>query len=133
MANRLLKHSATRLLGVCAVLGAGALAIDHYLHAPRNAPEIPNQLNELAVVLVETSVPIGNKVTTTDGACTIQVTSINGTLANLTVTTRHGDTHRFDKAVAGRRLVVPTPTALYYVDVFRVRGNRVDLSVSKRG
>jgi len=108
------------------------LAVDYYLHTPRNVSEKANQPNELVVVLVKAGVPIGNKVTTTDGVCTIQVKNITGSLAELAVTTRIGDTYRFDKAVAGRRLVVPTPTALYYVDLLRIRGNRVDLAVSKR-
>jgi hypothetical protein len=131
--NRLLRHTATRVLGICAVVGAGALAIDHYLHTPRNAPANQSQPNEPVVVLMETGVRIGSKVTTTDGVCTIQVKRITGTLARLTVTTRIGDTYHFDKAVAGRRLVVPTPTALYYVDLLRIRGNRVDVAVSKEG
>ena len=133
MTSRLLKHSATRLLGICAVVGAGVLVVDHYLHAPQDVRDTLNQPDEISTVLVETGIPIGKKVTTTDGVCTIQVTSITGTLAKLTVTTRHGDTHRFDKAIGGHRLVVPTPTALYYVDLVRIRGNRVDLAVSKRG
>jgi len=131
--SRLLNHSAARLLGICVVVGAGAWAVDYYLHASRNVAEKVNQPSELVVVLAKAGVPIGNKVTTTDGVCTIQVTNITGALAELTVTTRIGDTYRFDKAVAGRRLVVPTPTALYYVDLLRIRGNRVDLAVSKRG
>ena len=133
MTNRLLNHSAARLLGICVVVGAGAWAVDHYLHAPRNVSEKVNHPSELAVVLMKAGVPIGKKVTTTDGVCTIQVTNITGPMVKLTVTTRIGDTYRFDKAMAGRRLVVPTPTALYYVDLLRIRGNRVDLAVSKRG
>lgn len=118
------------------LLLVGLLAAAGTWAAMNLLPEHPEPMARVAMpepVLAETGIRAGRSVTTSDGAFTIRVERIAGTTVTLTVSTKTGDVYRFDKAVIGRRLVVPMPEAIYDLDLLRVRSNVVYLTMSRRG
>jgi hypothetical protein len=83
------------------------------------------------VVFPEVAVRAGESFTTRDGVFTVHVTQVAGRMIKLTVSASRGDVYRFDKAEVGRRLVVPAPDATYFLDLLRIRGNVVYLTMSR--
>jgi len=135
MANHPRTDWLTRVLGISAAV-AIAWAVAQYLHfTPRGrATDTGSQFQSTSspVVLPEIGIKSGASVTAADGAFTIQVDQVVGSTANLTVSARTKDVYRFKKAQVGRRLVVPAPDATYYIDVLRIRGNVVYLTMSRQ-
>lgn len=123
-------------LGIFVAVTVCALAITHYLRlSPQEVPaETSNEPQSTAspVAVPEISVRSGASATALGGSYTIRVNQISGSTVNLTVSSERQDVYRFNKAEVGRRLVVPAPDATYYVDLLRVRGNTVYLTMSKR-
>lgn len=135
MVNRSRKHAISWLLGIGAGIAAGTWAVVHYLRfvppEQTTSAALRPQPTSSPIVLAEAGVRAGASVTTADGVFTIRVDRVKGGTVKLTVSAKAGDVYRFDKAEVGRRLVVPAPDATYYVDLMRIRGNTVYLTMSK--
>ena len=89
----------------------------HPLPAPTPPPEI--------------GIKAGASFTTADGRFTVRVTRIAKPTVTLTVSATTGDVYRFNKAEVGRRLVVPAPDATYFLDLHRIHGDTVYVTMSK--
>jgi hypothetical protein len=135
MANRSRKYATSWLLGIGAAIAASTWAVVHYLRSV--VPEQPIQTaapSEAAsspIILAETGVRPGASVKTADGVFTVRVDRVTGRTVKLTVSAEVGDVYRFNKAEVGRRLVVPAHDATYYVDLVRIRGDTVYLTMSR--
>lgn len=117
-----------RLLGLCLLLAVGAWAAsNHWRTKPERAPAAATA--EPSFLLPETAVKAGASVSTPDDAFSIRVERASAGTARLIVTAKTGDVYRFDKAAAGARLVVPAPHGIYHLDVLRIRGNVVHLTM----
>jgi hypothetical protein len=140
MANQPRKPWAAWILGI-AVAASIAWAIAQYLHfnPPVQTTDTEVQLQpsgslerSSSIVLAETGVRSGTSVDALDGAFTVRIDQVVGATVNLTVSATTKDVYRFKKAEAGRRLVIPAPDATYYLDVLRIRGNVVYLTMSRQ-
>lgn len=121
-----------RTLGLCIVLAACAWAFVNYRPPGNLKQQVQQQPVPAAVVLNETGIKAGRGVSTEGGVFTIRADRVSGATAKLTVSAKIGDVYRFDKVVAGSRLVVPAPDSMYDVDVVRIRDNIVYVAMSKR-
>ncbi|GAB3357634.1 hypothetical protein GCM10027430_27140 [Lysobacter tyrosinilyticus] len=89
-------------------------------------------LPQVSMAPSEVAIRAGASFTTTDGRFTVHVTQVAKTTVTLTVSAKTGDVYHFNKAEIGRRLVVPAPDATYFLDLHRIRGNTIYLTMSKR-
>ena len=65
-------------------------------------------------------------------APSIRADRISGALISLTITSETQDTYRFNKSSVGQRLMIPAHDGTYYLDIVRVRGDVVDLTMGKQ-
>ncbi|ASP97018.1 hypothetical protein CDO24_05975 [Sinorhizobium meliloti] len=79
-------------------------------------------------VLTETGVFEGASVTTTDGGCNVSIEQASYGV-NLSVTVDSQDPLQFSNKKPGDRIKVDGDMKTYYIDLYRVRGNIVDLAV----
>ncbi|GAB3094811.1 hypothetical protein [Lysobacter terrae] len=120
-----------RLLGICLILAVGAWAASkHWSPDSAESPAIATA--GTSVLLPETGVRAGASVSTPDDAFSIRVERASGASARVIVSAKNGDIYRFDKAAAGSRLVVPAPHGIYHLDVLRIDGNVVYLTMIRR-
>lgn len=100
-----------------------------------NQKSVPALKDELAVlVLPETGVSGGNSVTTKDGICKIFISSVEtfGDSVSLKVIIDSKDPVKFTNKTPGDRIRVDSDSSIYFIDINRVRGNIVDISVYRK-
>ena len=71
-------------------------------------------------------------ITTNDGRCSIRVDRVSGDRVTLSVAVDALAPVVYENKQVGTRVAVDAGDKLYYVDLHRVRGNIVDLSVHQR-
>lgn len=129
MASR--PHNRWLLLGLVAIaLGAWGLARFSVSPRDRATEERPHP-PPAPTAPPEIGIRAGASFTTADGRFTVRVTRVAKPMVALTVSATTGDVYRFDKAEVGRRLVVPAPDATYFLDLHRIRGDTVYMTMSK--
>ena len=117
-------------------MAASAWGIAQYLSSrpPDSAAKSESQRRPEAASTASREIGIraGTSFTTRDEAFTVHVAQVAKGSVKLSVSARTGDVYRFNKAQVGGRLVVPAPDGTYYVDLLRIRGDVVYLTMSKR-
>lgn len=97
---------------------------------PRSAIADPVPPPENQLLLSYVGVAAGNSITTPDGALTVRIVRTFSSHATLEASIGAEESHVFEGAEIGRRVIVPGATQTYYIDLHRERGNMIDLSVS---
>ena len=101
-------------------------------------PGMNQQLNELnadqpatapAPVAPEITVRAGTSAKAPIGDFSIRVNRVAKQSASLVVSSGTKDTYRFKNAMAGQRLMIPSHDGTYYLDVKRVGGGAVSLTM----
>ena len=98
------------------------------------SPVTPDQRDPsatAAIVLVETGLFEGKSATTTDGRLSIKVVQIQGEHVSLSLTVDATAPINYLNRVVGSRVTAYAADVVYYVDIHRVRGNIVDVAVSR--
>jgi len=88
--------------------------------------------DENPLVYLEAGVFEKASVTTNDGRCNIRVVSVSGDSVTLAVTIDSLAPVVFKNEQVGSRVTADAGDKVYYIDLHRIRGNIVDLSVYKR-
>ena len=83
------------------------------------------------IVLHETGVFKGSAVTTNDGNCQIRVDDIFLNYVDISVIVGSDKPQVFTLLHTGDRVTVKSKSAGYFVDIHKIRGDIVDLSVSR--
>lgn len=89
-------------------------------------------VDESPLVLTETGVFEGASITTSDGRCTVRITSADVSKISLSVIVNSNDPIMFKGRLPGDRIAVDGGDFVYYIDLHRVRGNIVDLEVYRQ-
>ena len=122
------------LLGLCLILALAAWAASNHLRATAarsSAPPVTASAAPRPILQPETALTPGAPVTTPDGIFTLRAERIGHGTARLVVTAKTGDVYRFDKAKPGSRLVVPAPHGTFHLDVLRISGNAVHVTMKR--
>lgn len=80
-------------------------------------------------VAPDITVSIGTPVQAPIGDFSIRVDRVAKQAASLIVSSGTKDTYRFKKAMAGQRLMIPSHDGTYYLDIKRVGGGAVTLTM----
>lgn len=94
------------------------------------APVTPTPARD-PIVLQETGVFAGSAVTTVDGVCQVAIASAQGNDIELTVTLGTERPQLFRYVHPGDRVSASGKSGTYLVDIHRIRGDIVDLMVTK--
>jgi hypothetical protein len=84
------------------------------------------------VALPETGVAKGTSVTTLDGRCTIGVRTVIGDQVSLLTTLDSEKPKGHEYLPVGSRVTLHAGDVVYFIDIHRVRGDIVDLSVYRQ-
>ena len=88
--------------------------------------------DEASLALAETGVFEKASATTTDGRCTVRIVRISNDRITVAITIDSLEPKVFENQEAGTRVVAQSTEKFYYVDLHRIRGGIVDLSVHQR-
>jgi hypothetical protein len=84
------------------------------------------------IALAETGVMKGTSVTTLDGRCTIGVRTVIGDQVSLSTTLDSEKPKDHEYLPIGSRVTLHAGDVVYFIDIHRVRGDIVDLSVYRQ-
>lgn len=152
MIERFRQHWFISIFILCAAVAAGTWKVAHELLVePRDyqiaqlkeeiqqlnssalAPRLMRTEEDLSsIVLEQTGAFQNSSVTTRDGRCSIRILRISGEQVSLSVSVDANPPKEFERRPVGTRVSVDAGNDVYYIDLHRVRGNIVDLSVSRR-
>lgn len=129
------KHWTTWALAICGIVAVAWAAKDHFPRGDGNerVPAIaqpPQSAPAPAAAIV--SVPAGTSVEAPIAGFSLKAERVSDASADLTVTSATRDTYRFKDSSAGQRLVIPAHDGTYYLDIVRVQGNVVDLTMRRQ-
>ena len=99
------------------------------LNQPRNEPSADQSPVPPTPVTAEITVRAGTSVRAPIGDFSIKVDRVAKASASLIVSSDTKDTYRFKKAIAGQRLMIPSHDGTYYLDIKRVGGGAVSLTM----
>lgn len=88
--------------------------------------------DEISLVYAETGVFENASITTNDGICSIHIVSVDQNQVTLAVTIDTASPVAYKNQKAGSRITADAGERVYYIDLHRIRGNIVDLSVHQR-
>jgi hypothetical protein len=91
----------------------------------------PQVIEPNPIVLSETGVFEGTAATTIDGVCQIAIGRVVGANIDLTVAMGGGKPEIFKGIHPGDRITQKFMNGSYFIDIHRIRGDIVDLTVSK--
>ena len=86
----------------------------------------------VTLALEQVGVFLNASATTADGRCSIRIDRISGEYVTISVTVDASAPIAFDRRKVGTRVPVDAGDRFYYIDLHRVRGDIVDLSVHVR-
>jgi hypothetical protein len=128
-------HWTIRALAISGIVALGWLAWDRFQRSDGNervqAATQPAQSAPTPAAAI-VSVPAGTSVEAPIAGYSLKAERVSDTSADLTVTSATRDTYRFKDSSAGQRLVIPAHDGTYYLDIVRVQGNVVDLTMRRQ-
>ena len=135
MARRQEKNWTTWALAICGIAAIGWVVNDQFLSSHNkehveHAADLPQIAPAPAAPKI--SVPAGTSVKAPIGHFSIQAERVSNTTVNLTITSDTKDTYHFKKSSVGQRLMIPTHDGTYYLDIVRIQGKAVDLTMGKQ-
>jgi hypothetical protein len=104
---------------------------EQLLDLRQKIPNCPQTVEPNPIVLNETGVFEGTAATTIDGVCQIAIGRVIGANVDLTVAMGSGKPEIFKGIHSGDRITQKYMNGSYFIDIHRIRGNIVDLTVSK--
>ena len=99
------------------------------MNQPRNQSSADQSPVPPTPVAPEITVRAGTSAKAPIGDFSIRVVRVAKESASLVVSSGSKDTYRFKKAMAGQRLMIPSHDGTYYIDIKRVGGGAVSLSM----
>ena len=99
------------------------------MNQPRNEANADQSPEPITLVAPELTLRAGTSVKAPIGHFSIKVDRVAKESASLIVSSDSKDTYRFKKAMAGQRLMIPSHDGTYYLDIKRVGGGAVSLTM----
>lgn len=151
--DRLKEHWVGALVALCAIVAAATWKVAWELHVSPRDFQIAQLKDDLArekndgavhqspsgepaaqtsvIALSETGVFEGSSATTSDGRVAVKITQVLGDVVSLSITLDAALPIEFKKQAIGSRIAVDAGSLTYFVDLQRVRGNIVDIIISR--
>jgi hypothetical protein len=138
------RHGAVAVFVLCTAVGCGGFGLATILLKPQTEHQEPNHRADVqpagvrsqrpeGLLVSNRSVDQGTSVTTPDGRCLVTVGPVDGNKVTPSVVIEGLEAKEFKKISVGTRVKLDTSADRYYVDVNRIRGTIVDISIGRFG